>query len=235
VIAISVQLEPHVILEVSAEATLQEIRDAYHRQAKKLHPDAGGTAWAFRILAQAYEALSTARVEQAIRSESEADTLRAAASASARSPFAEAASNGQNGAGAVVDASRHVGVEMLWVRYESEPFWLRQDPSREDSSLSCSLNFRWPDPHLAEPVPVALLDVEPVLGQLASVFEALCVKTSVATSRIRVNDDSFSGWLSYLTVEQAAAAYRLLFDELTDRNFAVNPLNRELLIPRTWR
>jgi hypothetical protein len=230
VIAFSFQIEPHVVLEVAPEASLQEIHDAYRRQAKKFHPDSGGTDWAFRILAQAYEVLSTARVERASRTGSESE-----------SPFApprpqpsatETRRNG--GAKGPIDPKRRVGVEKLWVRYEAEPLWLRHDLSPDDHSLSCSINFKWPDP-TSERVPVEPAEVERILGQLAGVFESMCVKTSVVTSRIRVNENSFTGWLSYSSVERASAAYRLLHGILTGLEFGVNQWNRDLLIPRTWQ
>src|SRR3954471_23299646 len=70
VIEFSFQIDPHVVLGIAPGATLQEIRDAYRQQAKKHHPDTGGAEWTFRVLAQAYEVLSTARVEQASQNES---------------------------------------------------------------------------------------------------------------------------------------------------------------------
>jgi len=58
----SFQFDPNTILGVSSGASLREIRDAYHQKSLKYHPDKGGDEWAFRMVARAYEILSTARV-----------------------------------------------------------------------------------------------------------------------------------------------------------------------------
>lgn len=228
-IAFSFQIEPHVVLEVTPEATLREIHDAYRRQAKKHHPDTGGTAWAFRIVSQAYEILSTARLEQASRRVEEAE-------ARSRSPWpAPTATRDGNDAAPnrPMDPKRRVGVEKLWVRYESEPLWLIQDPMRDEHSVSCSLNIKWPDPSF-ERVPVEAEEVERILHQLAGVYESMCRKTTVDTSRIRINEDSFTGWLSYSSGAKAAAAYQLLQGMLSNDGFSVQKWDRDLLIPHTW-
>ena len=56
------QFDPNTILGVPSGASLREIRDAYHQKSLKHHPDKGGDEWAFRMVARAYEILSTARV-----------------------------------------------------------------------------------------------------------------------------------------------------------------------------
>jgi hypothetical protein len=56
------QFDPYAILGIRDGASLREIRDAYHQKSKKHHPDVGGDEWAFRVVARAYEILSTARV-----------------------------------------------------------------------------------------------------------------------------------------------------------------------------
>jgi DnaJ domain len=58
----SFQFDPNVILGVPLNASLREIRDAYHQKSLKYHPDKGGDEWAFRMVARAYEILTTARV-----------------------------------------------------------------------------------------------------------------------------------------------------------------------------
>ncbi len=58
----SFQFDPSAILGVPPGSSLREIRDAYHQKSLKYHPDKGGDEWAFRVVTQAYEILSTARV-----------------------------------------------------------------------------------------------------------------------------------------------------------------------------
>jgi len=58
----SFQFDPSAILGVAPGASLREIRDAYHQKSLKHHPDKGGDEWAFRMVARAYQILTTARV-----------------------------------------------------------------------------------------------------------------------------------------------------------------------------
>lgn len=48
------QIDPYKILGVSTDATYEEVRQAYRRAATKYHPDAGGDAWAFQQVQQAF-------------------------------------------------------------------------------------------------------------------------------------------------------------------------------------
>lgn len=51
----------YAVLGITKSATPEEIRKAYRRRAKKLHPDHGGSVEAFGELALAYETLSDER------------------------------------------------------------------------------------------------------------------------------------------------------------------------------
>lgn len=51
-------IDYYELLGVSRQASQPEIRSAYRALAKAMHPDAGGTAGAFRLLQQAYETLA---------------------------------------------------------------------------------------------------------------------------------------------------------------------------------
>src|SRR3954447_24634205 len=66
---LSIQIDPYSVLGVTPTASLQEIRDAYRRKTKQHHPDVGGETWAFRVLSQSYEIVSTARVARATEAE----------------------------------------------------------------------------------------------------------------------------------------------------------------------
>ena len=54
-------IDPQAVLGVPADATLEQIRDAYRQKCKTFHPDAGGEEWAFRVLVQCYEMLRRPR------------------------------------------------------------------------------------------------------------------------------------------------------------------------------
>ena len=72
----SFQFDPCSILGVTSNASLSEIRDAYRQKSLKHHPDKGGDEWAFRMVARAYEILSTARVVDRAANEARATPRR---------------------------------------------------------------------------------------------------------------------------------------------------------------
>jgi len=60
-IAFGLRFDPYQVLGISPGASPAEIREAYHRVAKKYHPDRGGDDWAFRVVLRAYETLTDER------------------------------------------------------------------------------------------------------------------------------------------------------------------------------
>ncbi len=50
-------MDPYKILGIDENATEDEIKRAYHVQARKYHPDAGGDSWVFQQVNDAYQML----------------------------------------------------------------------------------------------------------------------------------------------------------------------------------
>jgi hypothetical protein len=261
---LTLQIDPSEVLGVSASATLEQIRDAYRAKAKRHHPDAGGEEWAFRIINQAYETMSTARVLRASAREEAAPPRprrpassgnsnaqgRATSTDEARARFhahaqAHAASGGRPFGDAnesirrgvreqAADPSRVVDVEKLSIRYQSEGIWLITDRSNEDRFLSCCLNVSWPSP--GQPVSESSDGShEQLLRDLGLAFDAVDVHSKATTSSASVAGNRFSGWLSYPSSEEASAAFTLLREKLHGIGLAVNQWSRDLVIPRQWR
>ena len=89
----SFSLDPRTVLNVGADASPDEIRDAYHAKSKKHHPDVGGDEWAFRIVARAHEVLMSAPSSAASSRRATPDYDRASQSPdwdwTRRSPFSD--------------------------------------------------------------------------------------------------------------------------------------------------
>jgi hypothetical protein len=255
----SIEIDPCDVLGVSRQASLLEIRDAYRAKSKRYHPDAGGEEWAFRILVQAYEILSTARVVQATRRE-EAAPRRAPAPEpppTARPwvppPGSAAASPPPHGErrkaprpdereevvrpgvrDQAVDPGRLVDIEKLTIRYGADQVWLITDRQSEHRLLSCCLNINWPDPSLGLS-PGSIGHAEQTVSALGDVFDALVIQTRVQASRSSVVDGRFAGWLNYTTPDRAQAAFSTLREMLHAKGLAVSQSSRDLIIPRHWR
>jgi hypothetical protein len=255
---LTVQIDPHAVLGVAPEASLQVIRDAYRKKAKQHHPDAGGEEWAFRIVARAYEILSTERVTQATRAEFRTRPTQPAepawdvrsepeneapghdqAAASAGAPFGSAARTAGDGVRAgvsdpVLDPVRVVEIEKLWVRYEVDHVWLLQEGGSQDRFLSCCLNISWPDPTLASRAE-SLPGAAEILQQLTEAFEIVRGQIPVTGALCGVQDHRFQGWLSYAGTQPAWKAFNNLHQELKARGLSVKQWTRDMIIPRQWQ
>jgi hypothetical protein len=231
----SFDIDPQAVLGVPADATLEQIRDAYRQKCKTFHPDAGGEEWAFRVLVQSYEMLSTARVLRATRAEPvRGQGATAPAAARHHDPSAETLRGGLHDQN--VPLERIVGVEHLCVRYlwdDAAYLWLTQKQSEEERFLSCSLNLSWPDQGQAATASAGKEATRIVLA-LNEIFDHMIVSTRVITSRSHSDDDEFAGWLSYSSFDRSWKALKCLHDAVRSRGLGLRQWSRDLFIPKNW-
>jgi DnaJ domain len=240
---LSVTIDPAEVLGVGPDATLQEIRDAYRAKARRYHPDAGGDEWAFRLLVQSYESLSTARVTRAAARESEAPPRHPApgraqgfSDHSTPPPQPGSAHDDRESVRPGVqepaaDPTRVVDVERLALRFQFDHIWLISEHGSENRLLSCSLNVTWPDPKLAIP-PESIVGHETILQNLQTGIDQVAAQTAADSSRSAVVDGRFSGWLSYPNSERASDAFDWLTRMLHSLGLSVHQWSRDVIIPR---
>ncbi len=229
----SFEIDPLKVLGVTADASLEQIRDAYRHKAKRYHPDAGGEDWIFRILSQSYELLCSARVVRAAHFAATPDATPP--TRPRKEPSAETVHPGIHDKD--VDPSRIVAVEHLCVRYlwdDASYLWLGQSVPEEQRFLSCSLNLSWPDAAGFSPGTV-IADHAEILAAVSEVVDATIIGTRVINSRSHVENDRFSGWLSYSGFDRSWKALQGLHQALRHRGLGVRQWSRDLFLPRAWQ
>jgi len=235
--SLSFDIDPYKVLGVGREASLQQIRDAYRIKAKRYHPDTGGEDWAFRVVVQAFELLSTARVVRATRQHhDEPQGHRMAPTTSARAePKTETVHVGIHDRD--VSPTRIVAAEHLCVRYlwdDVDFLGLTQKSSDAERFLSCSLSLTWPDPKLGGDIHVEN-ESEAILTALSHVFDHVVVATRANTSSSQVDHGRFTGWLSYSNFDTSWKALKILHESLRQNKLGIRHWSRDLFIPREWR
>ena len=167
------------------------------RKPKRYHPDAGGEDWTFRILSQAYEMLSTARVGPG-HAAPRGGPRRAAARGDKAHAQADSRrrTRAQDGIGSRRDIRPRTphgrassAVELLCIRYlwdDADYLWLTQRVPDEDRFLSCNLTIELARHRDAASRISSHDEQAQILATLQEIFDHMIITTRVVTSRSRV-------------------------------------------------
>ena len=83
--------------------------------------------------------------------------------------------------------------------------WLGQGVPEQDRFLSCSLNLTWPDVAKLDSL-AAIPGQAEILATLGELFDATIIGTRAVSSRSRVEEGRFAGWLSYSSFDRSNKA-----------------------------
>lgn len=125
--------DPYAVLEIPRSATLSEIRRAYRRRAREVHPDAGGTVEDFDRLTSAFSALAGTKGRD--RPVWDASEMRRRARERAASSWSELCTRAKSySTGAAASGDSRVGMDERlpgWGAAAAESSERRRSRSRE--------------------------------------------------------------------------------------------------------
>ncbi|MDG3004875.1 J domain-containing protein [Paludisphaera mucosa] len=248
--------DPRAVLGVSAEASPDEVRDAFREKSKKHHPDLGGDEWAFRMVVRAYEVLkSTADggPQGAPAPTEPPPWMRPAASGffnQGRFPFggggaaATATAEAPESASAPPEPPRAdapgifqaVEIELIWIRFEMAETAdaARRAPAEDGdgATLSVCMVVSWPRRSLVART-AEYANLGETLHHVIDAFNETRQGAALAV-RSRIEDGQFVGWLSFPDVVAAQSGFLALRDGLKKHDLSVHLQTRDEIIPASW-
>jgi hypothetical protein len=258
----SFQFDPFAVLGVASGASLREIRDAYHQKSLKHHPDKGGDEWAFRVVTQAYEILSTARVVHRASEEDLRPPRNPAPTSTHAEPEPEARPRATWVDGFGPSGSR-VGLDpeaILNVKGWGGPPRSHAGESPDEVArivvvellilrfeLECSLDLfaRSAEDrnlscslHASWPASelaeraLVIPDAAKILKKVAEAVKVKGVRKHALKKKATVEHGRFEGWLTYPTAVMASEALEAFREALAKEGLTLERQVREMAIPR---
>ncbi len=133
-----------------------------------------------------------------------------------------------------VAPDKKVACELLCVRFlwdDADYLWITQRAPDEERFLSCNLNLSWPDSAGAQASALGA-DSTATIAALQEIFDQMIITTRVVTSRARVQEDRFGGWLCYSNFDRAWKAVNTLHELLRAGAGLTSMVARPLHPPR---
>ncbi|WP_337172967.1 J domain-containing protein [Paludisphaera sp.] len=244
--------DPREVLGVPADATPEQVHDAFRDKSKKHHPDLGGDEWAFRMVARAYEVLKATSEGASPPAEPPPWVRRAASDffSQGRFPFGAADAGPSATATATATAAeptaaepepeppraeppgvfQQVEVELIWIRFGMPGATAEH---AEGGTLSVCMVVSWPLRSLVSRS-AEYANLDKTLRRVIDAFDDLRRGAGPLSARSRIEDGQFVGWLSFPDVLAAQAAFLRLRDDLRGHDMTVHLQTRDEVIPESW-
>jgi hypothetical protein len=128
-----------------------------------------------------------------------------------------------------------VEVELIWIRFAfTDTPRAPLDQNEAQTTLSVCMVISWPRASLVARA-VLFPDASETLRNVIGSFEHSRGQELVLSSRSRIEDGQFVGWLSYPDVVRAMIGYESLKDALSAHQIQVELRTRDEQIPQEWQ